>query len=88
MKKENIFDTFDTCPNAFFQMLDKRICKGDIEIPRLFCSDEALDAEKEIELKYETSDQVDFGFGFFAHIGLCKYFYQIIEQNKTLIPFL
>ena len=72
MKKENIFDQSDDCPNTFLQFLDKNICNGNIETPRLFCSDEAVDAEKEIELEYKTSDKVILGWGFYAYVGLCK----------------
>ena len=74
MKKEQIEDKGgDECPNAFLQFMDKKICNGKIESSRLFCSDDALADAKDIELKYETSPTQNFGFGFFSHVGLCKY---------------
>ena len=43
-------------------------------MPRLFCSDEAVGAEdiKNIDMVYQTSPLEDYGYGFYAFVGLCK----------------
>ena len=69
---ENILDVSESCPNAFLQIIDTKVCNGTPEKPRLFCSDEAKDEEKDISMEYKTSDKVAYGFGFYAHVGLCE----------------
>ena len=71
MKKEQIKDVSDDCPNAYVEVKDLRICNGNTDSSRLFCMD-ASPTDSNFTMEYLTSNKVAYGFGFYAHFGLCK----------------
>ena len=69
----DIVDSGNTCPNSYLKLADTKTCNGNINVPRLFCSDEAVAAKKEVNVQYfATNTKTGLGFGFYAYVGLCK----------------